>query len=177
MTSIFQIADMREGVYTTVYRKDKMPAAQGVLNGLTYTPKLAYYTLSRASTVLSGDISLTDEIFYLTTREITGIEDRNIARLLTERYPKKVTYSRNGKPVYAYWLPFPVETEAEIIYGATADIPFADIKTPVVIDLLTGDVYKIDEKDINREVYRLENLPICDYPMLICDIDTFEITE
>ena len=175
MTSIFQIADMREGVYTTVYRNDKKPAAQGILNGLVYTPKHSYYTLSRVSTVLSGDISLNDEVFYITTREITDVKDESIAKLLVERYPKKVTYTRNGKPVYAYWLPFPVETEAEIIYGATADIPFADIKTPVIIDLLTGKVYRVDEADIEREVYRLTNLPICDYPMLICDIDTFEI--
>lgn len=177
MTSIFQIADMREGVYTTVKRKDKMPAAQGILNGLTYTPKLSYYTISRVSTVLSGDISLTDEIFYVSVKNVSGVEDEGIKRLLWERHPKKLTYSRNGKPIYVYWLPFPVETEAEIIYGATADIPFADIENPVVIDMLTGKVYSVDEEDIERDVYRLKNLPICDYPMLICDKNTFEIVE
>lgn len=159
-TSFFMIADVYEKPYETAAKVEKKPAAHGILNGLTYTPKKCHETLSYLATVLSGDVKLNDNIFHVD--------------FSYEKRPKTVTFTKDGKEVYAYWHPIPVEEESGVKWGASADIPFSDIKTPVIIDLYTGDVSLIEEADIDREAYHIKNLPIADYPILICDISAFE---
>ncbi len=163
-TSFFMIADVYEKPYETAAKVEKKPAAQGILNGLTYTPKKCHETLSYLATVLSGDLAISDGIFHV-----------DFPFNVFCKRPKTVSFMRNGKEIFAYWNPIPIEEESGVRQGASADIPFSKIKTPVIIDLLEGTVSLVDPENFDKETGHLKNLPIADYPILICDKESFEI--
>lgn len=162
-TSYFMIADVYEKPYETAAKVEKKPAAQGILNGLTYTPKICHGVLKNLCTVFSGDVKLNDNVFHV-----------DFPFNVFCKRPKTVSFTRNGKEIFAYWNPVPVEEESGVRQGASADIPLSKIESPVTVDLYTGEVSLIDEADIDRETYHIKNLPIADYPILLCDKDTFE---
>jgi hypothetical protein len=51
-----------------------------------------------------------------------------------------------------------------------------EIKKPVLVNMLTGDVYAVSPRRKGDKVY-LENLPLSDTPMLICDRSALNLTK
>ena len=133
------------------------PARQGILNGKVYTPKLSYYTISRLSTVFSGDFEITDIDFSVDFE--------------SEAQKVKMSYNRNGKDVLAYWLKLEIAKETPLTNGAEIDISNANINEPVLIDMFDGSVY---EPEFDTTTKTIKNAPIGDYPIIICDKSTFE---
>ncbi|MBR0219516.1 MAG: beta-galactosidase [Clostridia bacterium] len=152
LSSFFQIADMRERVYETSTRAEKLPAAQGILNGKVYTPKKSYETISRLSVLLSGDIARTDAV--------TRVETESAEEVYT------VSYLREGRPCFAYWQVIPLEEERPV--RDTCRVVFSDdpASSRVLIDPLDGDVYEIAPGDA---------LPLGEVPLIVCDRDQYEI--
>jgi len=164
LTSQFQIADMMERPYQMATSLiQNTPARQGILNGLIYTPKKAHDTMSRLSVILSGK------------REI--IEDQlQISTPKHDYDPIILSYLREGKEVNIYWLPIPIEEERPLLKKATQVKLLSDaIKNPMVIDLFTGIVLEPEDCEWNPETRVISGLPIGEYPILICDKDTFEV--
>ena len=86
-----------------------------------------------------------------------------------------ITFDRNGIPVYAYYLPTEVRSEAEVNYKANVNI-FDKIKNPVLIDTYTGEVYdEIVEKENDQGLTYYNDLPIKDYPLMLADKSAFEL--
>ncbi len=155
-TSYFQMADMWEKSYEKARGVIKKPAAHGILWGKTYEKKQAYYTISRIATVLSGEIVKTD-------KPIEIADDFDNEELI------QVPFKRNGNDIIAYYKPYYVEDEIENRWDAKIDFSGTNIKNPVVIDLYSGDVYECESKD-----NIIIGAPIGQYPLLLCDKDTFE---
>jgi len=157
-TSLFLIADMWERPYEKATSVLAKPAAQGILNGLTYTPKKAYETMGYLCTVLSGDVKLEPPFASLYFNSDIPV--------------KNVCFSVDGKRVFAYWLAIPVEEEdAEprvLRPRKFTMMPTAAFRDPVMIDMFTGEVFAIED-----ELYA--GTPIGEYPRLICERGTFEI--
>lgn len=157
IVSFFQIADMMEKPYEKAKEVLAEPARQGILNGKVYTPKLSYYTISRLSTVFSGDFEITDIDFSVDFE--------------SEAQKVKMSYNRNGKDVLAYWLKLEIAKETPLTNGAEIDISNANINEPILIDMFDGSVY---EPEFDTTTKTIKNAPIGDYPILICDKSTFE---
>ena len=134
------------------------PAAHGILNGITYTPKLCHKALTNAANVLS-DQNETIEPFAL-------LEGRSCD---PDQISNTVFFNHNGKPCLAYWLACPVEKEEMVETCHIVPNPMKKLKTPVVIDMLTGYVYERDEGEYKY--------PLREYPFVYCEKDTFEIEE
>ena len=167
LTSIFMIVDLWQKPYQMAQRIEKKPAAQGLLHGITYEPKQGFYAFSRLATVLGGDTlpELCDIPIALSTPL------RN-----TDPSPMTVSYHRDGHEVYAYWMPYAIEEERGL--AGTATVVFdssSHIENPVVIDLFTGAVLAPEEGQWDAVTKTLTGLPIGEYPLLICDKETFEI--
>ncbi|MBQ2976200.1 MAG: hypothetical protein IJE17_01780, partial [Clostridia bacterium] len=164
LTSQFQIADMMERPYqmTTSYIQNT-PARQGILNGIIYTPKKAHDTMSRLSVILSGKRELLDNQI-----EVSAPKDE-------EYDPIIISYLREGKEVNVYWLPIPIEEERPMLKNSTEVKLLSDaIKNPIVIDLFTGIVLEPEACEWNPGTRVISGLPIGEYPILICDKDTFQ---
>jgi len=153
MTSVYQIVDLWEKAYQTAITTQKKPAAQGILNGITYTPKKAYETMACAAAVLSGEC-IPCEPFAL-VEGYAGDEE-----IVT------VSFTRNGKPVMAYWLGTAVEREEQIESCSIVLSPLMKLKDAVLIDMYTGVV--------SVPPATLKDLPLREYPILLTEKDTYE---
>jgi hypothetical protein len=169
MTSFFQIADMWERPYEKAVEVITKPAAHGILNGITYTPKKAYETISRLATVLSGTIKPLDTYF-------TGRLDGDICQSLAVVL---IALEKNGWPMYIYYLPSDIEDEQPMRDGFTLQINDIGLKhplfEPVLIDMYSGDVMATGPLQEAHGKRWLSNLPIADYPLLICDRSLFDL--
>ncbi len=171
LSSVFQMVDMWQKTYVTMQRVEKKPAAQGILNGITYTPKQSYEVISRLATVLSGDIKQVNYDIY-TWYPKDPVE---MAAL------QMIQFTHNGKPTYTYWRPTFVEDGKPDLNGLVVkinnrNVPNA-ITDPVLVDMLTGEVFEIEKTLYKNKNLVLYGLPMKEYPMMICDRSTYEIEE
>ena len=169
-TSFFQMVDMWQKDYVMASLVQKKPAAQGILHGITYTPKKSYETIGCLATIFSGALQPIDhdvEPWY-------PDDPVEMAAL------QLIRFARNGRPTYTYWRPTFVEDEAPTIPGLELRInnhrvPGA-MTDPVRVDLLTGEVFEIADKSLRYGVWTLRGLPMAEYPMMICDRATYAMT-
>lgn len=154
MTSIYVVADNWERTYQTATFTEKKPAAQGILNGLTYTPKKSHEVMGYAAVALSGDCRLSGPVALVDSRE-------------SDEEAVTVSYTRNGHPVMAYWLGTAVEREEQSESCSLIRSPLVKLSDPVLIDTYTGEVYEPDPA--------LTSLPLREYPILLTERDCFEI--
>lgn len=174
-SSFFQMADMMERPYNKASEVVGIPARHGILNGIEYTPKKSYETLGRLAEFFSGDMRPTDDFF-------AGFFDADVCRALSVQL---CSFMRNGFPMYAYWLPTDIEAEESVKDGFWVNISDSrlscGIKEPVLLDMFTGEVFEIDSENVNLcnydGVISIKNLPIADYPMVICDRRAIEIED
>ena len=164
MHSYFQMADMWEKPYEKANEVLKKPAAQGILNGITYTPKESYYAISRLSQLLSGEVKPIGAYFGVWVYDERAFGRENFSAL------RKFSFSRNGGQMYVWYLPTDIEDERGIIGNIRISCEtFEDVRAmvePVVIDMYTGEVFEV-EADLSRGVSAV--VPVAEYPMVLCD--------
>lgn len=168
--SFFQTADMWERPYEKANEVLKKPAAQGILNGLSYTPKESYFALSRMAQLLSGDIEPMEAYFGVEFRNERAFGRENISAL------RKFSFKRNGGQMYVWYLPTDIEDERGKIWDASVRCEtFEDVRAisePILIDMYTGEVFALKLKP-GRGLRA--DVPIAEYPMVICDRRDVEI--
>ncbi len=175
--SLFQMADMWEKTYKTAASTIPKTAAHGILNGKIYTPKKAHETLTYTSALLQGDTEYFESGFYGSV--IDNVGDKNIwaYQQLSAKY---LSFKKNGKPFYVYYLPANVLRDEGEEQGFHAYLP-EEIETPVLIDTYTGEVFDVSdapkEYKSGWEATVYSDLVIRDYPLILCDKSVFEIVE
>lgn len=170
-TSFFQMADMMEKPYPMAKLIQNSPARHGLLNGLTYTKKKSFEAMQIASTVFSGDICVTDKLFWGKIHE-----NNTDAGLLAACY----SFSRNGHDMFLYYRKSDIGLAQRTVWDFEVYLNGLEgemtIQNPVVIDMFTGDVFEIDSHQIDywRGNMCIHDLPFADYPCIICDKSDFE---
>ena len=164
LTCFYIIADPWEQAYVTATTNERKHPAYGILNGLTYTPKLAHTALSCLANLLGGD-----ELPTLSDIPVT------LSAPMTSDMPcpLSVSFIRNGCEAVAYWLPYPIEKECGVT--GKCSITFdqgSKIQSPVLIDTLSGEVFEVE---YDRATKVASGLPIGEYPFVICDSSAIEI--
>ena len=164
LSSYFIIADMMEKPYAKARDVLANPARHGLLNGLTYTPKKAYDIISRLSTLLAGECVKAP---WPISAACPGAEEKTAA----------FGFSFQGKPVWAYYLITDLEIESPMKQGCTVRLGKPGLHSPMLVDPYTGDCFEIEEKDIARrgDSVILSNLPVGEYPLLMCERDQYDI--
>ena len=164
-SSFFQIADMWEKEYQKASEVIQKPAAHGILNGLTYTPKESYYTLRNLAAIFSGDIAPSKNCLYIMPDQYSVMEW--IAG-------QTMTYIKKGYPVYAYYLPLELgKPLTEELYATVSTDSV--IESPVLIDSYTGEVFELQREESKWGWVKYQKMPLKDYPLIICDKNAFEI--
>lgn len=89
---------------------------------------------------------------------------------------EQAAFQRGASPICAYWLPASVmEDTPEQTTGVTVSLQQnLNLQKPVLIDPLTGNVYKLKGKQENGQ-WLFSSLPLRDYPMLITDSRAFKL--
>ena len=78
--------------------------------------------------------------------------------------------------MFAYWIPYEI-TEERGVTG-TCTVTFdrgANIESPVIIDMLSGDISVPEADDWNAKTATVKNLPIGEYPFVVCARSAVEI--
>ena len=167
-SSFFQMVDMWERPYEKAQEVLKKPAAQGILNGITYTKKQAYYTISRLGTLLSGAVEPLDAFFDYKLEGASRTETVSVQRFC---------FKRKNKPMYVYYLPTDIQKEVDVDYKFsfyTLAHDVEPIESPVLIDPYNGNVYEIESPRFWQGI-AATGLPIAEYPLIICDCSMYEI--
>lgn len=165
LSSFFQMADMWEQPYATATQVTKKCAGHGILNGLTYTPKKSYETITYLSTIFSGDIEPSDDFILAYVWSENPVD--SIAC-------QKMSFDKNGIPVYAYY--YPSDLRYELKEPNTVSIRVEKtVENPILIDTFNGEVYELEESEFKGD--KVYNVPLKEYPLIITDKKAFEITK
>lgn len=163
-SSFFQMVDMWQRPYQKASEVLERPAAQGVLNGITYTPKRAYFTLGRLANLLSGGVEPLRVYAECSLSGATRCEEVSI---------QTFALRRGGQMIFAYYLPTDIQDECAAREGFSLCVrpleegiePMAE---PVLADLFTGEVF-LTGAGMQGGCLRAQGLPIAEYPLVLCD--------
>jgi len=162
-TSWFIIADIAEKVYQTATRNEKRPSDQGLLHGRIYTPKKAHEVVSYLGVLLSGETVLSEKKISVEWGKTA--EDSELVAF---------SYTRDGKDLYVYWNPLPVESDEPVKMGNTVHLPETDIDDPILIDTYSGAVIIPEDGEWCKENSTLTNVPLAIYPFVITSRDSLK---
>jgi hypothetical protein len=129
-----------------------MTNSKGVLRGGEYTPKSSYYALQNLCSVIDSECARADVMLKV---ENVGPDADPVA-------VRTVSFVKKGAPLHFWWYPgnlqkgFESRTARVTLWTGKA----AKMTTPVLCDMLTGDVWPAPKMDA---------MPLRDYPMLLTD--------
>ena len=182
LSSYFQTADMMEKAYQMgaseqgVYKV----ARQGVLNGLTYTPKPACRALASVAAVFRDGVRPVKGARFSVLREENESDPK-----AGDGKPAAVrclTFARGRTPYHIYFMPSdPQRRWSDKEACTTLKLPhhddLDDMRSPVLVNLLTGDVFGVTQRwnTGDPETLYLDELPLCDAPLLVCDLGAIEL--
>ncbi|OQA88988.1 MAG: Beta-xylosidase [Lentisphaerae bacterium ADurb.Bin242] len=176
MSSYFQTADMMEKAYQVGSGTQKNPARHGILNGLTYTPKKAYFAMANVCSIFRDGTA--PEPLFMSVNFDDAFSRMEKHSRIQDLAVRKYTFVRNGSPFFAYYLPedpqFQFAGCGNIRVTLIRDELSNSFRNPVLIGMLTGEVYPLRIHKTGP-LLELTGLPLTDYPLVICDRDAVEI--
>ncbi len=155
LTSFLHITDMHNyvgqaGMMAKINYK-------GLLHGKTYMPKPSYFAYQNLCAMFDAEIKPADFVI------------RSIGRDADDVYT--ASFIRAGAPVFARWLPVslqrdtPAQRSGVELWSGKA----AKIAEPILIDLLTAQIYKPEKAQFIGGWWKIEDLPLTDHPLVITD--------
>ncbi|MBR4673450.1 MAG: hypothetical protein IKP00_03215 [Victivallales bacterium] len=171
-SSFFQMADMKNNYKMANFTK-KNPARHGLLDGETYLPKQSYQTM-RHLTAFFKDGMKPAELYCVARLDDVYPRSERHSRLVDIAVQNNA-YVRDGHPFFEYHLAEDMQYDFQgiapisILTEKNPDLKAID--KPVLIDMLTGKTYHIKNWNTDKynELYYFHELPLTDYPLVICD--------
>jgi len=139
-----------------------------ILDAVTGEPKPAYYAYQNLCAAMDSRYRRIDPKYRFRVTEtghFYGIGEYEDA---FPSVPLLASYGSEKSAFLAYWLPwFPQENvEKYATVSLDVDTSFAE---PVLVDLLTGKVYEVEEYKSTPDGTSFGNLPLADYPMALAE--------
>lgn len=155
LTSYLHITDL----HNYVGQGGVMPKVnyKGLLRGTDYSPRPSYFAYQNLCALFDAETKPADFII------------RSLGREADDVYT--ATFARAGLPVFARWLPVatqrdtPAQRSGVELWSGKA----AKLSEPVVIDLLSGQISKPEKASFSGGWWKIEDLPLTDYPVVITD--------
>lgn len=83
--------------------------------------------------------------------------------------------AENGNILFAWWIPWNMQEFIPKFAAIDLAVNGAVMKEPVLIDLLEGRVYLIDSYECLTTGIIFKNLPLADFPFVICEKDVLKV--
>jgi hypothetical protein len=167
----FHAVDLMERPYRQAGDKVNAPVMMGLIQGGSYRPKYAFEVARRVCHLFDDQTRRTELMCLFGERDPASPH-----RSTLMASPYVATFERGGAPVFAYWL---AEDPQQRAPQATIDVELwwdgrLTMDHPVLLDLLTGEVYALDQPaDLARTDWRSRGtryrLPLTDYPVVLTD--------
>ena len=172
LSSIFTVTDF------LCYYPDGRDQYYGVIDAKNNCGKLAYYAMQGMAWLFDGLKNAPENFCAFRPASPHSFESRIPYQIEAH------AFRRNGKPVFAFWIPEHVDLTATARQGAVFMQMDEDeyFKNPVVIDPIRRNVWLL--KDVVKEqtyreggffgTLRISNFPVADWPLLVADASIFE---
>ncbi len=183
LSSYFQTADMMKKAYQmgTSEQGARKVARQGVLNGLTYTPKPSFRALASVTAIFRDGVRHVEGRHF---RALRGDASQwfGSETLKANETVRCVTFARGRTPYYVYYMPTDpqkgwTDKAAHTTLEFSLDNDLDPMREPVLVNMLTGDVFASALRgalDLPDTLF-IDNLPLGDSPMLVCDRTAIDI--
>ena len=174
LSSFFQMVDMTARPYSMAKTTQKCPARHGILHGNTYERKLSFDALSHYNAVFDGDTVLATNLVMSVDVGNAGVPANCVSKV-----PVTAGFLRKGLPLYMYYLSVDIQAGYAGCSNVQATVVMnnsvKDIRNPVLVDLLKGGVYEINEAvRTEKGRARFTGLPLTDYPLAITDVSALQ---
>ena len=137
---------------------------KGLLRHADNHKKPAFYTYQNVIAALPGKLTaVKDHDASLNITEegsFEGVQERDIMTVMLR--------DEHQKPFFAYWLVLRMQDDTDL--GHT-DLTLSGVKLkkPVLVDLMTGRRYTIEDYSYTENGTILRNLPVADYPFIVTE--------
>lgn len=172
-STFFQMVDMMGKEYQLSNLSRKNPARHGILNGLTYTPKLSYCTMRNLAAFFADGMKSAPLYAALYLDDAFPRRERHSR--LRDMAVQVLSFVRDGNPFFVYYLAEDMQygspTVSPVFLSAENCPESKGIQNPVLLDMLSGSVFRIHDWNIgdSNVLYAFRNLPLTDYPLVVCD--------
>ncbi|MFA6561334.1 MAG: beta-glucosidase [Verrucomicrobiia bacterium] len=173
LAQYFHLCDLMEKPYRQASGAARPPVMLGILNGKTYTPKLAYAAMQSIATLFDTD-TRPEPAYYCALQPVA-----NGAALLE---PYTMLFRRRGAPMLAYYQAANVQdatpavaVDVVLTCDSRSKKPADVLREPVLVDPIKRSIYalaapdRITAKGQFRPTLRFKHLPCLDYPLLVTD--------
>ncbi len=164
LSSFFMIADIWEKPYEMATKTIPRAQANGILNGLVYTPKPSYAAMQHVCALFRGEVRAVRRYF---TGEAAAAACEQLAL-------QRLCFEKDGLPMYVYYLP---SAPSEEFYAQKAFTAYIQkpLEAPVLVDLFTGAVYALDGEKNAQGLAVYADLPLANYPMVLTERAAIEV--
>ncbi len=162
VSSFYQACDIVRH-YSMSSTTQTHPAEHGILNGWTIEPKMSYFAMGHYNALFAT--ATADDSVGVT---VTPTADAGVKTVAA-------AFRKDGRAVFVYYVPVDYgETYVGKAYAPRTDakltVPAADApKDPVLVDLLRGGVYAVQNVEKGDATVTYTSLPLVDYPLALLD--------
>jgi len=141
-------------------------------------PKVAYYAIQNVTSVFDSSLERLKDLEH--THNIASAGPKaHFFTLSTDRKVAMYGYQNklSGKQVYSFWLSESIPADANDARLQEIRLTNANIDQPVVVDIITGNVYEVPASQWSRNgtVTTFRGIPLYDAPMLLADKSLIQI--
>ena len=170
LSSYFHSADLMERPYVMGDGKETRPVMLGLLNGLSYTPKKAYFALRSLCAIFDQD-TIKEDLFIRLANTVCGDPTWTSDR---DKYLTAIadSYTRKGYPLYVYYRPIDMQNESPVESSHSVHLwneAEKKMDEPVLVDPVSGKIYSTTVMELKRNLTVIRNVPLMDYPLIITD--------
>ncbi|GAB6164908.1 hypothetical protein JCM19992_09080 [Thermostilla marina] len=155
LTSYFHLVDLVN--YNWGQGPSGKANTKGLLDGRDYTPKPAYFAYQAVCSLFD----------HASSRSIEA-DDRLLIDADSDSSPIVAAFTRNSLPMWCYWTPLPPEQD-HLPIVARLTVRDESIRHPVLVDLLTGSVYRLLHAQRIEGGWSFPNVPLADHPFVLTD--------
>jgi hypothetical protein len=136
-------------------------------------PKIAYYAIQNVTSVFDDSLERLRDLEH--THNIASAGPG--ARLYSHSTDREVAvfgyrHKQTGKQVYTLWFTENIPSDDNTVKPQDFSVTMADIDQPVVVDIITGNVYEVPAAQWSRNaagVMQFKGIPVYDSPVLLAD--------
>lgn len=160
-TSYFHTVDLVN--YNSRDTASSLTNYKGVLRGKDYSPKPSYFAMQNVCALFDAETKLADFLI-----RSGGAPDEQIYT---------ASFIRKGAPIFARWMPVSLQLDKPM-QRSTVELwsgKVAKMTEPVLVDLLSGQVYQLTKATFSNGWWKIENLPLIDSPLIITDKSVVQV--
>ncbi len=171
--SILGIIDMAYSSSGPINRLNVKGILKSDSNKKVIRPKIAYYAMQNVASVFDGSLQRIQSLRFTFNGNATVKEGEVRYTKNTDRSLAVYGYEQvnTKKQVFTIWSDDAIPQNTNQVQLLNFSIFNGNFDTPVMVDILTGNVYEIPAAQWSRKgnIYNFNKIPIYDAPVLIAD--------